>query len=725
MKVNINRQAAGLEDLLFGVGTVQQDRQGSLVTVTKINAGNMPYDETMSLAEALTPINEQIIPNLAEILEADTNASIATAKAVEASDSAAMAAALLDEFDDRYLGAKDIEPTLDNDGNALIDGALYWNSITKQMMVWDLGNTTWGPASLSATSTATLTNKTLDSITNKVGADHVHYKVRNASGYIITIGTVLTASGTQPDIDYIQVMPITDPQTQVAIGIAYTTLTNDGTGLALNTGIKDDVNTSTWAVGTILYPNTSGGFTAERPISGRYQACAYVLRQHDTQGTLLCEFTEPQMIASTTQAGYVQLNDTLTSTSDTEALTAAQGKVLQDTKITSTDLIGAIGNINSPLLDMPLKNSLAMKAGVGSATFTRASTATYIDRYGVLKTAAIDEPRFEKEGYLNEGASTNLLTYSEQFDNAAWVKNNLTVTPNTTDTLDPYGTNLADKISKSASYGRIQQTPTVSAIPHTFSVFIKAGTADTCTVRMMTGAAAEVYTVSFVFSTKTASPIGGTGTYNVIELPNGWFRISLSATFIDTTSLCIIYPDVYNTSTSGSIYIFGAQLEALPFATSYIPTVASTVTRSNDVLSVTRSENIPKDVGGTFSILCDVSSFGGTSSQGIFGIGGYSVNDYYYDGAGLSYNINGLVNSYTMTRNTVNSRIGLTTTPTTLYIVKDGVIVDTTSTTNIPTGTPTNILIGNIRTGAYPLYGHISNVRIWDKSLTAQEVALA
>jgi hypothetical protein len=75
---------------------------------------------------------------------------------------------------------------------------------------------------------------------------------------------------------------------------------------------------------------------------------------------------------------------------------------------TSADIM-AIGNINSPLLDMPLNNSLVMKAGVGSATFTRASTATYVDRYGVLKTAAIDVPRFESKGYLTEGSKTNLL----------------------------------------------------------------------------------------------------------------------------------------------------------------------------------------------------------------------------------------------------------------------------------------------------------------------------
>ena len=65
-----------------------------------------------------------------------------TAKtAAQAAQTAAETA--LDSFDDRYLGAKSSNPTLDNDGNALIDGALYFNSNVNRMRVYDLGNTAW------------------------------------------------------------------------------------------------------------------------------------------------------------------------------------------------------------------------------------------------------------------------------------------------------------------------------------------------------------------------------------------------------------------------------------------------------------------------------------------------------------------------------------------------------------------------------------------------------
>ena len=55
----------------------------------------------------------------------------------------ANASGLFDQFDDRYLGDKDTEPTLDNDGDALIVGALYWNRTNNEMRVFD--GTFWGP----------------------------------------------------------------------------------------------------------------------------------------------------------------------------------------------------------------------------------------------------------------------------------------------------------------------------------------------------------------------------------------------------------------------------------------------------------------------------------------------------------------------------------------------------------------------------------------------------
>lgn len=70
---------------------------------------------------------------------ASSSASSASSSASAASSSAANAASSFDDFDDRYLGSKSSAPSLDNDGNALINGALYWNSVSAQMFVRDSG----------------------------------------------------------------------------------------------------------------------------------------------------------------------------------------------------------------------------------------------------------------------------------------------------------------------------------------------------------------------------------------------------------------------------------------------------------------------------------------------------------------------------------------------------------------------------------------------------------
>lgn len=75
------------------------------------------------------------------ILDFDVYVAAAAASASTASAAAVSAAASYDSFDDRYLGAKSSDPTLDNDGNALLNGALYFNTSTSKMRVYN--GTVW------------------------------------------------------------------------------------------------------------------------------------------------------------------------------------------------------------------------------------------------------------------------------------------------------------------------------------------------------------------------------------------------------------------------------------------------------------------------------------------------------------------------------------------------------------------------------------------------------
>lgn len=81
-------------------------------------------------------LNEYVATATAAADEASASADAAAASAVSA-------AASLDTFTDLYLGAKSSDPTLDNDGNALQDGATYWNTSAKVLRIYDLGTVTW------------------------------------------------------------------------------------------------------------------------------------------------------------------------------------------------------------------------------------------------------------------------------------------------------------------------------------------------------------------------------------------------------------------------------------------------------------------------------------------------------------------------------------------------------------------------------------------------------
>ncbi len=127
---------------------------------------------------------------------ASSSASAASTSASNAATSATAAAASYDSFDDRYLGAKESAPSVDNDGNALIVGALYFNSTTPGMYVWT--GSTW---------TVMATSGDIESVTAGTGlsgggtAGAVTVSLDTSSVYVVpsqtsNSGKFLTTDGT-------------------------------------------------------------------------------------------------------------------------------------------------------------------------------------------------------------------------------------------------------------------------------------------------------------------------------------------------------------------------------------------------------------------------------------------------------------------------------------------------------------------------------------------------
>jgi len=234
--------------------------------------------------------------------------------------------------------------------------------------------------------------------------------------------------------------------------------------------------------------------------------------------------------------------------------------------------------------------------------YTPTTTAAITNYIPKLMTAPAGVPRLdynpttsEALGLLIEESRTNLLTYSSDFSNAAWVKSNTTVTANAT--TAPDGTITANTwIENAATSQKYIRTSlgTVVAGTYTMSCFVKAALGTRYFVM-------EFYDGTLPISYRSFFNISsGTVTFNyngaigsIVPYGNGWYRCIMTTTVTNTVS-SYFYISSYSTSVANyigdgysGIYIWGAQLEAGAFSTSYIPTVASTVTRAADAASMT------------------------------------------------------------------------------------------------------------------------------------------
>ena len=93
-------------------------------------------------------------------INAQAEASTATTAKNDAVTAKNAAETALDSFDDRYLGSKSSAPSVDNDGNTLLDGALYWDTTLNSLRVYDLGNTAWNTIANAANVATVATNIT-------------------------------------------------------------------------------------------------------------------------------------------------------------------------------------------------------------------------------------------------------------------------------------------------------------------------------------------------------------------------------------------------------------------------------------------------------------------------------------------------------------------------------------------------------------------------------------
>jgi len=389
---------------------------------------------------------------------------------------------------------------------------------------------------------------------------------------------------------------------------------------------------------------------------------------------------------------------------------------------------------------MPLTSNLDFLVGTAPPTFTRTSTATYISKgTGLVTTATSGEARFEAEGLLMEGASTNLFLRSEEFDNAAWAKSASTVAANAT--TAPDGNLTAEKLVEdtgTVSPKAIQARSITAGSDFTISCFIKAS--ERSFMRIEVGNAAFTHFMLARFDTATGTIVeqttGGDGAITSVKmeaLPGGWFRCSISGSIDPVTTVITTNLRIMEDASGGSytgdgasgIFIWGAQQEELSAVSSYIHTITTTVTRATDQLKIPVA-NLP--VNADYSIgLTFIERDAVGAAQFLYGVqytAGGDVRAFVTGtptvrveiagsgqaGAAITYDTEfRSLATYKNSTAAVNSYL-------------DGVLESGSPMSGITQAlTPTDIFIGANQIGTTPTYGHLSEFRIYDIELDADE----
>jgi len=341
--------------------------------------------------------------------------------------------------------------------------------------------------------------------------------------------------------------------------------------------------------------------------------------------------------------------------------------------------------------------------GVDDFDVSRNSIATRVNKLGFIEEVAIDVPRLDYSdsncpSLLLEPQSTNLLTYSEDFSNAVWVNVRGIVSESTE--IAPNGNTSFELFDTSDNNTHLcyQSVSTTIGLNYSFSCYIKKGTID------FAGLAFNSNQIDTVFFDVNLGVILYTGTNiissSIVDAGNGWYRCGIVVEAFLSLHLFRVLTVKDGTDYSyigdgtNSIIFNLAQLEQLPYATSYIPTAGSTVTRIADAVTGAGDVNSFNDSEGVlyinssalFDSLSDrvISISDNTTSERVYISYSSTTNQIAVDV--VSGGVSQAPMTHTLTDETVASKIALKWKLNDCALWVDGVEVATDIVCTMPTG---------------------------------------
>jgi hypothetical protein len=256
-----------------------------------------------------------------------------------------------------------------------------------------------------------------------------------------------------------------------------------------------------------------------------------------------------------------------------------------------------------------------------------------------LNIPRIDYTNGSCPSLLVEPQRTNLLTYSEDFSNAVYTKIETTINTNTS--ISPSGIQNADSILEVASnesHQNWQRVSMTSGQSYTQSCYFKANGRNRVIMQIFDNATQYA---NAIFDLSSGVVVGSFGTATIQNMSNGWYRCKITGTSPATgLGYCVIglCENTYSTPSivptylgdiTKGVYAWGFQVEAGSYPTSYIPTVASTVTRNADVISKTGISSLIGQTEGT--LFFDLKTIANNEFKRLAISGGSFLNSIFFD----------------------------------------------------------------------------------------------
>ena len=358
--------------------------------------------------------------------------------------------------------------------------------------------------------------------------------------------------------------------------------------------------------------------------------------------------------------------------------------------------------------------------------FTRASSATRVNKQGLIETVGSGKPRIDfldnTDGHLLlEPSRTNSLLQSNQFD-TTWYNSN------TSESVSSGGFGGLNywTITKTAASGWIRQNLSLSGV-QTLSVYAKSGTLNW--IRIIATGSSTASTWFDLQNGVVGSADFGTESSNIESVGDGWYRCSITVD-IGTVNGVRFYPADGNndvSGTSGSILIQAAQLEAGSYATSYIPTEGLIETRLAETCVDAGNSTVFNDSEGVLYVEVSALANDGTTREMALSDGGASNRievRYVSSDNDIQAVIRGaastIVLSYTISDATEFSKIAVKY-KSGDYALWIGGVERAVSTT---TGTPTGLsqFAFDDGNGGFNIYSKVKEIKVYNTALTDTEL---